>query len=119
VISVNEEEYTTLRAEWVEDKFQVLPEYRFSIYHEHILGIKGCFRSRIDCLQADCISIYLGASDISDYIPSNTFIEKRKFTHPELLEYLESVDREEFEEYLDNIQAFLNSDEGEVHFERE
>lgn len=119
-VCANEPEYMGLRAEWMEDKFQVLSQYRFPICHEHIAGIKGCLAPRIfDCLQAGCVPIYLGAPNITDYVPSNTFIDKRKFTYPELLEYLESVDREEFEGYLHNIQAFLNSDEGKAHFERD
>lgn len=115
----NESEYTSLRGEWWTTNFKRCHNIAFPFVTNPIADIKGCHTLRIfDCLQAGCIPIYLGTPDITDYIPSNTFVNKRKFTYPELLEYLESVEQEEFEEYLQNIQVFLNSDEAR-HTSRE
>ena len=71
------------------------------------------FRSKIfDCFFAGCVPVYLGAPNITDYIPSDCFIDKRKFsTYDELYHYLTNITEEEYDEYLNSIKNFLKSDE--------
>lgn len=105
---------------WTANPYQTISKYRFCIVYECTGGMNGAVSDKIfDAFQAGCVPIYLGATNIPEIIPVNTFIDKTKFTYLELLEYLKSVEEEEFKEYLFNIKAFLDSDEGRIHFERE
>lgn len=96
-----------------EDKIDVLSKYKFSICYENIKNEKGWITEKIfDCFHAKNIPIYWGASNITDYIPENTFIDRRKFKdNQELLEFIESITKEQYDEYLRNISLFLNSDD--------
>ena len=58
-----------------------------------------------------CVPIYWGAQNITDYIPSNTFIDKRNFkTYEELYAYIKNMPIHEYLNYLNNIENFLKSD---------
>ncbi|MRN51404.1 hypothetical protein GJU94_16550, partial [Brucella sp. 10RB9214] len=64
-----------------------------------------------DCFFAGCVPIYWGANNVTDYIAENCFIDKRKFkTYDELYNYMTSMSDQQYLEYLDNIEKYLNSD---------
>lgn len=116
---MGEPEFTTYRG-WCVDKYQTMSKYRFCICYEDISGLNGAISAKIfDCLQAGCVPIYLGAKNITDHVPADTLVDKRKFTYPELLEYLESLEEAEYERFLYNIQDFLQSEKGKANFERD
>ena len=96
----------------IERKKPILEKYKFSICYENIKDVPGYITEKIfDSFFAGCIPIYLGANNISEYIPSNCFIDKRKFTsYEDLYNYIKNVSDDEYMEYLSNIEYFLNSD---------
>jgi len=100
----------------VHEKVDVLKNYKFSICFENSKNIKGYITEKIfDAFQAATVPIYLGADNITDYIPANCFIDKRKFkTYNELYIYLKTMTKEEYFMYLENIKDFLNSDHSKV-----
>ena len=95
----------------VEDKFAALSRYRYCICYENG-AINGFITEKIfDCFLAGCVPIYLGAPNISQYIPANTFIDRRMFTsYEELHRYISAIDESEYNTYLDNINRFLHSE---------
>lgn len=95
----------------VKDKIAVLKKYKFSICYENIKNIKGYITEKIfDCFQAGVVPIYWGASNVKDYIPSNCFIAREDFpTLRSLVRYLKNMKKQEYNHYLDNIRAYLNS----------
>ena len=97
----------------IENKFDVLKEYKFSICYENAQGISGYITEKIfDSLFALCIPIYLGAPDITDHIPANTFIDKRNYnSYDELYDYLKNMSNSEYNKYLHNIKSYLRSPE--------
>jgi hypothetical protein len=63
-----------------ESKFEVLQQYQFCLCFEN-MAMDGYITEKIfDCLYAGTIPLYLGASDISKYIPSAAYIDCRKFS---------------------------------------
>jgi hypothetical protein len=66
-------------------KYEVLCRYKFAICFEN-MEMKGYITEKIfDCFYAGVIPIYLGASDIEDLIPSESYIDIRKFSSWEAL----------------------------------
>jgi len=90
----------------------VLPKYKFAICYENARDIPGYITEKIfNCFFAGCVPIYLGASNITDYIPVNTFIDKRNFkTYDDLYSYIKNMSETEYIDFLDAIKNFVLSD---------
>jgi hypothetical protein len=97
----------------ISSKWEVLPYYKFSICYENISDEYGWITEKIfDCLKSDCIPIYLGAINISKYIDTSLFIDKRNFNnYDELYSYLLSFTKKDFDTFLLNKEKYLNSKE--------
>lgn len=98
-------------------KVEFLPYYRFSYCYENIYGIPGYVTEKIfDCFQAGTVPIYWGAPNITDYIPHNCFIARQKFSSDEALyEYVKNMDAADYEQYMENIRLFLESDKARLY----
>ena len=96
----------------VESKHKVLINYKFSICYENAFNLPGYITEKIfDSFFAGNIPVYLGANDICDQIPSNTFIDKRNFkSYEELYSYMKNMPEGVYNSYLNAIRAYLNSD---------
>jgi hypothetical protein len=94
-------------------KKPIMEKYKFSICYENVQGIPGYITEKIfDSFFAGCVPIYLGADNISDYIPKNCFVDKRDFNSYECLyQFMNGIGEVEYLNYLDNIQYFLNSEQ--------
>lgn len=73
--------------------------------------MKGYVTEKIfDAFYALTIPIYWGAPNVTSYIPSNCFIDMRNFkNYDELYAFLTTMDEKSYNEYLTNIQLFLES----------
>lgn len=96
----------------VNSKREVLQKYKFAICYENAKDVSGYISEKIvDCFFAGCVPIYWGAPNITDHIPANTFIDRRKFkTYDELYSYLKNMSDKEYINYLDDIKTFIKSD---------
>ncbi|MFH1905709.1 MAG: glycosyltransferase family 10 [bacterium] len=96
----------------VESKREVYKKYKFAICYENAGKIPGYITEKIfDCFFAGCVPIYLGASNVTEHITANTFIDKRNFkTYEELYNYLKNMPDKEYIDYLDAIKDFIKSD---------
>jgi hypothetical protein len=96
----------------ITSKREILGQYKFSICYENVRDIPGYITEKIfDCFFSGCIPIYLGASNVIDSIPNNTFIDKRKFSdYPELFEYMVRLPEHEYLQYLHAIEDFIGSE---------
>lgn len=94
----------------VVSKFATLANYRFSICFENVQGTKGYVSEKIfDSIFCGCVPIYLGADDICDYVPGDTFIDMRNFDSYESLErYLCGITSVTYKRYLDAIRDFYS-----------
>lgn len=96
----------------VQHKSEVLKHTRFAICYENVRDLPGYITEKIfDCFFSGCVPVYWGASNVTDYIPDNCFIDRRKFTDTEAVYlYLESITEEDFRSYQQHIVDFLASE---------
>lgn len=92
-------------------KIEILKNYKFCICYENIKDIPGYVTEKIfDCFRCGCVPVYWGADNVTDYIPADCFIDRNQFSnYDQLYDYLNNMDKETFEKYLNNIRSYLNS----------
>tara|TARA_Y100000389_G_C17460696_1_gene521406 strand:+ start:83 stop:1108 length:1026 start_codon:yes stop_codon:yes gene_type:complete len=92
-------------------KYKTMQMYKFSICYENARGLRGYITEKIfDSFIANCIPIYWGADNISEHIPSECFIDKRKFSsHEKLYEYISNMNETTYSTFLHAIEDFLHS----------
>lgn len=100
----------------VDDKMAVLKNYKFAICYENTRDVSGYISEKIfDCFAAGVVPVYWGASNVTDYIPENCFIDRRKFkNNQKLYDFLKRISKDEYEKYLENSAAFLKSDRAKL-----
>lgn len=100
-----------------DDKFAVLNKFKFSICFENAKGIPGNLSEKIfDCFFSNNVPVYLGASDIYDYIPKDCFIDANEFSNMEqLYHFMKSMPESKYIEYLSSAQKYLESESFKQH----
>jgi alpha(1,3/1,4) fucosyltransferase len=95
----------------VKSKNAVMRQYRFAIAYENA-KFPGYVSEKIfDAFFAGCVPIYQGAPDVTDYIPPETFIDKRKFPdYATLYRYLKEMTDKEYNDRLDAIESFVRGE---------
>jgi hypothetical protein len=89
-------------------KHLTLKDYRFCIAYENSIEPDYVSEKLFDSFFAGCVPIYLGAPNVLDSIPAETFIDKRKFaSYDELYRYLSTMTEKEYNKYLEAIDAFV------------
>lgn len=101
-----------------EKKLDTLSQYKFSLCYENMCGVKGYITEKIfDCFFAGCVPVYLGADNVTDYIPSGAFIDRRMFSDlAELTDYMMNMSEKEYQNYFDQAQDYLRSDRFQEFF---
>ena len=96
----------------VEDKYETLSKYTFGFAYENC-ELPGYITDKIfDCFFVGTIPIYLGAPDVTEYIPKNCFIHMRDFkNYKELRRLLKSLSKEQIQEYKEQGRRFLESEQ--------
>lgn len=97
----------------VPDKLYCLQAYIFNFCLENTRNTTGYITEKIfDAMHAGTIPIYAGASNIDEYIPRNCYINYADFTSLETLKaYMCSLAEQDYNEYQDNIRAYLASEQ--------
>ena len=97
-------------------KSEIYQNHKFSICYENVLGKSGYFCELIfDSMNNGCIPVYLGSSNITEYIPQNCFIDRRNFTNnQELLNYLKNFKEGDYNDMQDNINNFLKEQTNQI-----
>ena len=91
-------------------KRQVIGSYKYCLCFENTI-FPGYITEKItDCFLAGCIPVYLGAPDITDFVPSNSFIDFRNFaSYKELDNFLLNLTENEAISYIEAARDFLSS----------
>lgn len=97
----------------VEDKRATIAKYKFAIAVENEQKTQGYVTEKIfDCLFAGTVPVYLGAENITDYIPATCFIDLRSYPSMNALEKrLRSMTEAEWHSYHQAGQQFLRSEQ--------
>jgi len=95
----------------IENKIETLSRYRFAICYENSKDISGYITEKIlDCFIAGCIPVYWGAPNISDYIPTDCYIDRKKFqSYEQLYSFMSDMNDEDYLQYLNTIDEFIQS----------
>lgn len=94
-----------------DNRIKKLSEYKFAIVFENSV-VPGFITERIfDSFYAGTVPVYLGAPDVTEYIPKNCYVDVRDFKgYEELRTFLKSLSDSEIETYRKNIINFLASE---------
>ncbi|MFZ2147913.1 MAG: glycosyltransferase family 10, partial [Sedimentisphaerales bacterium] len=94
----------------VRRKREVMNGFKFAICFENC-AFPGYVTEKIfDSFLAGCIPIYLGAPDISNFVPLPTFIDYRRFgNYADLDQFLRGMTEIQAHSYLDAAREFLAS----------
>ena len=97
----------------VDHKKPIMEQYKFSICYENAKDIPGYITEKIfDSFFAGCVPVYWGANNVTDFIPKNTFIDKRDFlSYEDLYLYLKNMSDSQYLNYLQNIEVYLKSEQ--------
>jgi hypothetical protein len=96
----------------VENKAATLAHYKFAICYENMASQTYLTEKIFDVLRAGCVPIYLGAVQISNFIPHATYIDRRQFTsEQDLLYFLMTMAETTYSTYIKAAAEFLASEE--------
>jgi hypothetical protein len=86
-------------------------KYKFAFAYENA-AFPGYVSEKIfDAFFAGCVPIYIGAPDVTDYIPPETFIDKRNFKDcGDLYRFLAGMSDKEYNDRLDAIETFVRGE---------
>ncbi len=93
----------------VEGKHRTLLNYRFCLSYENSVEDDYISEKLFDCFYAGCVPVYLGAPNVTDYVPAAAFIDKRNFSYEELYRFLSKMTESEYNGYLRAAEEFLRS----------
>jgi len=102
------------------DTMETLQGYRFGFVFENWLNDVGYITEKIFCaFTVGAVPVYLGSTNIANYIPEDCFIDARKFpSFQEIHDFLCSIKEERWLSYQESIRAYLESEQGAL-FSRE
>lgn len=95
----------------VKSKRPVMAKSRFSICYENAREIPGYITEKIfDCFFSGTIPVYWGAPDISKYVPTECFIDRRSFAdHESMYEFMKGLSDRDRECYQAAAAAYIAS----------
>jgi hypothetical protein len=93
-----------------DSKHEVLSRYVFCLCFEN-MAMKGYISEKIfDCFYAGAVPIYLGAPDITDYLPAGSFVDARNFSSwSDLWRYLHALSATQIEQMRQAGRAYMSS----------
>jgi hypothetical protein len=95
----------------IKRKRDVFSNYTFSLVIENVSQKYWVTEKIFDSLINGVIPIYLGCSNISDYIPSNCYISLNNFENIKvLMKYIDELSTQDIILFRQNITDYLNSD---------
>ncbi|HYW21511.1 MAG TPA: glycosyltransferase family 10 [Nodularia sp. (in: cyanobacteria)] len=94
-------------------KWDLCEQYRFVLSFENFKGRRGYISEKIfDAMFAGSVPVYLGDDRITDYVPSDAFVDARNFdNYSDLLKYLITFSEAAWLDMREAGQAFIKSDE--------
>lgn len=93
----------------LESKSEALLRTRFCICYENVRDLPGYITEKIfDCFLSGCVPVYWGAPNITDSIPADCFIDRRRFNDTAAVyRHLKAMNEDEYRGYQQRIAAFM------------
>lgn len=88
---------------------ETFKNYKFSLIFENWKNHRGYITERLFAGMASrCVPAYWGASDITDYVPEECFIDLRKFSnYGEVYRFMKTMSKETYQTYIDAIDHYF------------
>lgn len=97
-------------------KRETMRRYRFGIAYENTACPGWVTEKIVDCFVAGIVPVYLGAPDISEFVPAAGFLDARRYASPaDLADRMRSMPAEEAMAMLAAGRDYLASPEGARH----
>jgi hypothetical protein len=95
----------------IADKLAMIAKFRYALCFENCI-FPGYITEKIfDCFFSSCIPVYWGAPDITDFVPSDSFVDARQFdSFYNLDRFLQKISDGEAQRYQEAARDFLASD---------
>lgn len=95
----------------VGSKFDTYHKYKFALCLENMKEVRGYITEKIcDCLTAGIVPVYYGASDTSEYVPKDCYIDYSQFNSVEdMYHYLRNMSYDTYMEYIRNIEKYVDN----------
>lgn len=90
------------------NKHVALNDYKFSVCAENCLQKNYISEKFWDCILTDTVPIYLGCSNIEDYIPKESFININNKSPKEIIEKIKEIDLNADKIYLEKKEFIQN-----------
>lgn len=92
-------------------KREILSKYKFSLCFENQQNIKGYVTEKIhECILCGAVPVYLGATNIEDYVPKDCYIDFREFNSWNALHvFLSEMDSYTWNRYIENGEKYIKS----------
>lgn len=98
------------------NKKELISKYKFALCFENFSYSEYITEKIIDCFAAGVIPVYLGAPDIEEFIPVDSFIDVRQYqSWGSLLDKMKSITDIQAKEMIDSGRKFLATSEGQLH----
>lgn len=104
------------------NKIETIWNYKFNVCFENMKDTPWYITEKIrDSFKAKTIPIYRWASNIIEYVPAGCFIDYREYIWKEykLFEFLEGMSEEIYNNYIRNIESFLETNKTQKRFDKE
>jgi alpha(1,3/1,4) fucosyltransferase len=97
----------------VESKTEAFKKHKFSYCYENWDNDVHYVSEKIfDALNNLCVPIYLGSSNITDFVPKEAFIDAREFTSTQAIHnYISNMDEETYMGYIQAIIKYSQSED--------
>ena len=93
------------------DKYKYISQFKFNFCPENS-RFKGYLTEKpIVSMVCGSIPIYIGATNIEEYLPIDTFIDYRYYTSKQLVDKITSLDENQINKYRQRIKKFITSKE--------
>ena len=99
-----------------QDKIDLISNYRYSICFENMAMPGYITEKMIDCFVAGTLPIYLGAPDVENFMPANSFIDMREFQSLDQVEaFMSSLDDKTAMAMIIAGRYYLKTELGQLH----
>jgi hypothetical protein len=90
---------------------ETFKKYKFSIIYENFANHKGYITERLFAgMASGSVPAYKGASDITDYVPADCFIDVRNFSSfQDLYRFMKNMNEETYNKYLNAIDNYFSN----------
>lgn len=109
-------EWTQYSAPSPPNKWDIIKNYKFCFCYENMKKQNGYVTEKIfDAMVGGAVPIYLGATNIEEYIPKTCFLDRRDFSSlEELYNFMKRMDGNTYDSYIQSIRDYFKTPQAQL-----